>query len=628
MTSKNVLDTIPTVKAPDAANAEENQPDLASGGAASTRNETDAKAESKINQAALHDLLSPVSSALWVGRVMAVISAALRVFPYVALVGIGNELMGSLAANTDINRGAIQNWIFLLIGTFCGGLLAYLIGLLVTHIADIRLAASIQQRMIDRLAKALLTWFGENTSGHVRKVLQDDVKSLHMLVAHRPVDSLMAALLPLFCSIYAFIIDWRLGILVIFPVAVYMVIYGMMMRGMDTKTVELDNKLDQVSAAMIEFIKGIQVVKTFGITGKAHQRYAQSASEACDFMEEWNRPMVRAASLTAALVSTPVIVLLVGAVGGWMVQNGWVTPVEVIAAGLIAIALPDSINLVAQMMWNYQLAGSAAKRITDLIALSELPAPNKSAAQPVDASVEFKAVSVSYGETKALQNVSLRCPQGTTTALMGPSGAGKSTLAKLAARFLDPDEGSVTIGGVDLKDLSRKDLYSRVSFVLQDVQLLKATVRENIALARPEATEAEIVKAAQQAQIHEEIMALPKGYDSVIGEGMKPSGGQQQRISVARALVLDAPILILDEAAAMVDPECEAQIQAAINQLTMGRTVIVIDHRPSSVQNVDQIALLERGKLVASGSHRELKANELYRRLWEASGANAEEAQQ
>ena len=580
---------------------------------------TNIKLTSKQGKAALRELLAPVQLALRVGQVMAVISAILRVFPFVALVGIGNELLTSLGNGASPNQSVIMFWVQVLIGTFCGGLFAYFVGLLVTHIADNRLSASIQQKIIHFLGQAPLTWFSDNTSGHVRKVLQDDVKNLHMLVAHRPVDSLIATLMPIFCAGYTFTIDLRLGVLVIVTVPIYIIAYAVMMRGMSDKSLELDAKLDQVSSAMVEFVKGIQVVKTFGITGKAHRKYAHSANEACDYMEEWNRPMVHAASLTAALTSTPLIVLLFGIVGPCFVSKHWVSPVEVVAGCLIAIALPSSINLVTQ------LAGAAAKRILDLRRVQPLSCPDRSLHLPQDASIEFKNVSLSYGHTLALDNISLRCAPGTVTALMGPSGAGKTTLAKLAARFLDPDTGTVLIGGVNLKDLSRTDLYRHLGFVLQDAQLLRASIRDNISIGRHDADETEIINAARQAQIHDEIMALPKGYDSVVGEDLKLSGGQAQRIAIARTLLLDAPILILDEAAAMVDPECEAQIQKAINHLMAGRTVLVIDHRPDSVKNVNQIVLLNQGELVACGNHQKLQNIQLYRRLWSASNVELTE---
>ena len=223
------------------------------------------KLRSKQGRAALRELLAPVQMALRVGQVMAVISAILRVFPFVALVGIGNELLTSLGNGVSPNQSVIMFWVKVLIGTFCGGLFAYFVGLLVTHIADNRLSASIQQKIIHFLGQAPLTWFSDNTSGHVRKVLQDDVKNLHVLVAHRPVDSLIATLVPIFCAGYTFAIDLRLGLLVIVVVPIYVAAYAVMMRGMSDKSLELDAKLDQVSSAMVEFVKGIQVVKTFGM---------------------------------------------------------------------------------------------------------------------------------------------------------------------------------------------------------------------------------------------------------------------------------------------------------------------------------------------------------------------------
>ncbi|WP_461186342.1 ABC transporter ATP-binding protein [Trueperella pyogenes] len=589
-----------------------------------TRGNADMKQASKQGQKALKELMSPVRPALMAGNALALVSAALRVFPFVALVGIGNELMGALSAGS-IDRAAVNWWVVVLLATFCGGLLTYFAGLMITHIADNRLSATIQRRIIDSLAATPLTWFSENTSGHVRKVLQDDVRNLHMLVAHRPVDSIIAIFLPLFSTAYAFFIDWRLGLLVILPIVVYAIIYAVMVRDMNAKTMELDAKLDTVSSAMVEFVKGIQVVKTFGITGKAHRKYADSANNACDFMEEWNRPMVNAASVTSAVVSTPVIVLLFSAGGFWFVSGGWVTPVEIIAGCLIAISLPNSINLLAQMAWNYQLAGAAASRVLEVVDVVTLPSPDRSAAQPAQPSVELRNIVLDYGHTRALEGVSVTCEPGTTTALMGPSGAGKSTLAKLVPRFLDPDEGQVLIGGVDVKDLSRDDLYRQVSFVLQDAQLLRATVFDNIAMGKPQATFAEVEEAARRARIHDEIMEFPGGYDTVVDEDVKLSGGQAQRIAIARALLRDTPILILDEAAAMVDPECEAQIQAAINELTIGRTVIVIDHRPQSVRHVDQIVLLDGGHVVACGPHEEILNQDLYARLRAAAGADREE---
>lgn len=596
------------------------------------------KTEQENSKVALRELLAPVRKSLWVGRALALCSAALGVVPYIALVQIGNLLVedgvrGGVLSST-IPGAEIEKWVMILVGAFTLRLAVYFLGLVITHFADIRLGATIQERLISQLRSAQLSWFGENTAGRVRKVLQDDVKNLHMLVAHRPVDSLVAIFLPVFSTGYVFWVDWRLGLLCVASILIYAVVYSILMRGVGMKTLELDRKLDAVSSAMIEFVRGIQVVKTFGIVGRAHRQYAQAGREATDFMEKWNRPMITASSITTALVSTPLVVLLFAGCGSWFVSRSLVTPVEVVAACFVGVALPSAINLMANLAWNYQCAAAAAQRILEAISIPAMqsqtpnlePGSDTADLEPQTASgrVELRDVSLSYGEVQALRGVSLVCQPGTITALLGPSGAGKSTLAKLVARFYDPDEGQVLIGGRDLRGMSGAQLYRQVSFVLQDAQMLRASVAENIALGRPGANREQIEEVARLAQIHDEILALPRGYDTVIDQEVALSGGQRQRLAIARALLIDAPVLILDESVAMVDPECEAQIQAAIQNLIVGRTVIVIDHRPASIRNVDQIVLLDRGRVVARGRHQDLVEVGLYRQLWEASGVALE----
>lgn len=583
------------------------------------------KAANREGREALASLLAPVRSARLIANTLAVVSSVLAVFPYVALVGIGNELVTPSGGSVDPE--VVKRWVMVLLSTFLARLAVYFIALLITHLADVRLGASIRRDIVARLGKTSLDWFGENTSGHVRKVVSDDVKTLHMLVAHRPVDSIVACCVPVMCGIYAFVIDWRLGLLATASIPIYALIFSILMRGVGERSVELNGYLDKVSAAMIEFVKGIAVVKTFGIVGRAHRRYADAAEDACDFMEEWNRPLTTASALTAGIVSTPVIVLMVGFVGTWLCTRGWVTPVEVIVGCLIAISLPDSITLVANMAWNYQLAGAAAKRICEARNTPMISHIEPTAKAPCGCEVVVSDTRVTYGSTIALDGVSMRCAPGTITALIGPSGAGKSTLAKLVARFVDPEAGSVKIGGVDMRSMSETQLYSLVGFVLQDALLVRASVAENIAMGRPGASREKIEEAAKRARIHDEICKLPNGYDTVIGDEVKLSGGQEQRIAIARTLLRDTPVLILDEAAAMVDPACEAQIQEAINHLVTGRTVIVIDHRPASVRGADQIVVLDHGRVQAAGKHDEIRDNECYRRLLRASAAEPEEVE-
>lgn len=299
-----------------------------------------------------------------------------------------------------------------------------------------------------------------------------------------------------------------------------------------------------------------------------------------------------------------------------LVQAGYVTAPQVLAATLTAMMLPSTITTIGNMQWSYQLAGAAALRIERNLRVTPL-AEATQPKHPNGYDVAIDHVTYAYGPTTALDNVSLNVAAGTMTALIGPSGSGKSTLATLIARFDDPAEGSISIGGVDLRDITSEELYRTVGFVLQDPQLIRASIRDNIALGRPDATLEQIRTAAKAAFIDDEIMALEHGYDTVIDGRVGLSGGQEQRIAIARALLKDTPILILDEATASVDPESEAQIQQALNALVAGRTVIVIAHKPSAVVGADQMVVMDRGEIVACGTHEQL-ADETHVRALDA----------
>ena len=397
------------------------------------------------------------------------------------------------------------------------------------------------------------------------------------------------------------------------------------MRGMNEKTVEMDRKLAAVSSTMVEFVSGIGVVKAFGRVGRAHAAYLNAADDFSAFYRAWAMPLVTMTCLSFTWVSVPVLLLVNLGGGALLISAGLVTLPEVLATTLIALVLPGALVTIASISWSYQMAGAAALRLCEVIDTPVLPTAEESR-RPERARVEIDRVSFSYGDTLAVDEASLTLEPGTVTALLGPSGSGKSTLATLIARFADPDSGAVRVGGVDLRDMDEETLYSTVSFVLQDAQLLGATVRENIALGRPDADLEQVRDAARVAHVDEEIMALPDGYDTVLGRDTALSGGQEQRIAIARAVLLDTPVLLLDEATAMADPESEAEIQEALSALVAGRTVLVIAHRPAAVRGAHRIAVMERGRVVAAGSHEELLDEPHYRALLRQSGALDDDA--
>ena len=573
----------------------------------------DPRAAHKAGQKAFKELTAPIRGSMALAQLLGVLYGALAVAPYVILVQLGEVLLAAARSGVSPDRAEVINLLMWLIGAFGMRYGIYFVALSVTHFADVRFGHLVRMRMVKVLASAPLAWFTSTNSGAVRKAIQDDTHDVHTVIAHAPVESAAAVSAPLSLLIYSFIIDWRLGLLSIATLPIYALINAWMMRDMGEKTAEMDRYLTRVSATMVEFVSGISVVKAFGTVGRAHERFSHAAEDFARFYVAWCGPLLKGSALGQAAVSPSMILLISTAGGSALAATGIVSPVQVITCALIALVIPAAIEVLGSTVWSYQIAGAAALRIVDLLSVAPLSADGSE--EPAGADVEVDKVSFSYGSTRALDEVSLAVPEGTVTALIGPSGSGKSTLATLVARFADPDQGSVRVGGVDVRAIAPDVLYRHVSFVLQDPQLLDISVRENIALGRTDAKDEAIWAAATAARIDDYVRSLPRGLDSVIGEDAHPSGGQAQRIAIARALLVDAPILVLDEATAFTDPEAEAEIQAALTRLVQGKTVLVIAHRAASIIGVDQIAILEAGRLIARGTPDELADHPYLREL-------------
>ncbi|MBM9463643.1 ABC transporter ATP-binding protein [Aeromicrobium sp. YIM 150415] len=583
---------------------------------------SDTKAQQRADAQSLKDLMSPVSSKLSIGRLLAAISGILAVVPYIALVHIGDALLGAAREGSAVDADEVDRWLRILLITFALRLLVYFVALLITHLADIELGHLIRRRMIRRFSRVPLVWFTSTNSGRVRKALQDDIGTIHQLIAHRPVEVTNAVVMPVALMIYAFIIDWRLGLLAIATLPLYVAAMAFSMRGMGEKTVQMDKRLGIVSARMVEFVTGITVVKAFGRVGRAHRAYQHAAEEFHDFYYAWVRPLITVSALGNSLLAVPLILLVNIGGGTWLVHQGWVTAPDVLATSLIALLVPYGLEILMGSMWAQQMAGASARRLTDLLetpVLDDEPDP----VVPDGHEVVFDRVSYAYGSDEhaelALDDVSFTLRQNTVTALVGPSGSGKSTIATLLARFDDPRSGQIRLGGAPVSRI--EDLYTHIGFVLQDPQLPSISIRDNIALGRPDATDEQIREAARAARVLDEIDELPSGLDTVYGADTGLSGGQAQRIAIARAILVDAPVLILDEATALTDPESQHQIQQALSDLARDRTVLLVAHRPETIKGVDQIVLVESGRVVATGTHDELMDHTGYSRLWESTTA-------
>ncbi|MFC4536638.1 ABC transporter ATP-binding protein [Sphaerisporangium dianthi] len=548
-------------------------------------------------------LLRPHRAGLTAVLAFQIVGSLAGLAPLIAVVELGRILLGPGPADhgaawTAVWIGVAGLAVRVALATAAGG---------VAHLVDGRLALSLRRRLARDLGRVPLGWFSRHSSGEIKGVVQNDVDQLHYLIAHTPVEATAAIVVPVASLAYLVWVDWRLTLVALIPVVLGLLLRRMLMTpARQEQGREMGQAMGRVGAAAVEFVEGIAVVKTFGGGRSAHRRYRRASEDFADFFLGYVAGSGGLASLAALVLSPPFVLLVVLTGGAALIGAGSLPPADLLPFLLLSVALTTPVAALAHGMDNIHAAERSAERIHAMLAVPPLPEPSRPA-EPRGDRVEFRDVFFSYEPGRpVLRGVGLVLEPGTTTALVGPSGSGKSTLAQLLPRFHDPDAGAVLIGGADVRDIPAQRLYRAVSFVFQDVRLLRASVADNIALAVPEALPEDIVRVAQAAGIHDRIITLPKGYDSVVGDDIRLSGGEAQRLSIARALLVDAPVLVLDEAMAFADVKTEAEIRAALNALRRGRTQLVIAHRLETVTRADRIAVLDEGRVVEIGDYREL----------------------
>ncbi|WP_028648001.1 ABC transporter ATP-binding protein [Nocardiopsis sp. CNT312] len=564
-------------------------------------------------------LLEPVRGRVASAAALQGLAGVLGLVPLVCVA----ELADTLLEPGPPDRALLWTLVGLALAGAVAALTAGAASTVVGHLADNDMQLSVRRSLAAHLGRVPLGWFSGRGSGRAKKALHDDVAEVHSLIAHTLPDLAAVVAVPVAALAYLVSVDWRLALVAVALVVGGVFLFARAMAGGMAKFAEYTRAMNDINASAVEFVQGIQVVKHFGGHRRAHARFLDAADAFADFFVAWSRATTPVTVASFLLLSAPMTAALSVLAGVGLVAAGWSEPASVVAFALLAPALCAPMNVIGSRVQQIQAAKAAASRVADLLA--EPPLPEGSGGAPRDARVVFDGVRFSYSADRrdaareALRGVDLVLEPGTVTALVGSSGAGKSTLATLLARFHDPVEGTVSVGGADLRTLPTGTLYRTVGFVFQDVRLLRESVADNIALGRPGATREEIEDAARAARIHERILRLPRGYDTVVTEEAALSGGEAQRVSIARAILADPSVLVLDEATASVDPAAEADIQDALSDLARGRTVLVIAHRLATVTGADRIAVMEDGRIVESGTHEELLGRgRRYADLWSA----------
>ena len=544
----------------------------------------------------------------------AVLSVTGGLLPY---LGIYKIILFFFEGTPSIEN--IIPWILLCVAGYAAKLLFHGISTSLSHISAYRILENIRMALSEKLMKISLGKAVSQTAGEWKSIIVDRVETIELPLAHMIPEGISNLILPICVFAYMLVMDWRIALSSRVCVPIGMVVYGIMMRNYNTQYDKYMKSSDYVNSVIVEYTEGIQVIKAFNQSSSSYQKYTGAVTDFKNFTLDWFRSTWGLMNLGAAILPSTLLGML--PVGVLLYCSGAMSPSNLTLAIILSLSIIGPVSWFNNAVNNYKSIEYAIRDVNKVLDIPELPDTDKPAElSSYDISLENVSFSYNDEDGDILNGLNLYLPQGSFTALVGPSGGGKSTVAKLIARFWDVKDGSITIGGTDIRSISMKRLASIVSFVSQDNFLFNCSLLENIRLGNPKASDAEVFAAAKAAQCEEFIARLAKGWNTPAGEaGGRLSGGERQRIAIARAILKNAPIVILDEATAFTDPENEAQLQAAIAELTKDKTLLVIAHRLSTIKDADRIVLLKNGQIEAAGTHEELLYNsELYRGMWKA----------
>ena len=557
--------------------------------------------------------------------VLSAVSALVALVPFVYIWKILRDVLNAAPDYAQAVNIPHYGWMAVLFAVLA--YLIYIAALMCSHLSAFRVATNLRLEVSEHLATLPLGFTETFGSGKLRKIIHESTGAAETFLAHQLPDKYNAMATPIGLLVLLLVFDWRLGLLSLVPVALGFVIMSAMTgRRMADKMRQYGNALESMSNEAVEYVRGIPVVKTFGQSVFSFKKFKATIDEYEKWVIAYTKELRMPMMLYTAAINGVFAFLIVG--GLLFTRNGVTS--EFLLNLLFYIIITPVISLtltrIMYMSENELVVADALARVDSVLDAEPVP-ENDHPRHPKDASVSLKDVHFSYdGKTDVIKGVSLKIQPGQMVAFVGPSGGGKSTLANLVCRFFDVQSGSVRVGGADVRDIPKEELMDTISFVFQNSRLLKGSILDNVRLGRPQATEAEVLAALKAAQCMDIVEKFPAGIHTVIGtKGVYLSGGEQQRIAIARAMLKNAPILILDEATAFADPDNEAKVQAAFAQLAKGKTVLMIAHRLSTVANADCIYVVQDGQIVESGTKDELCAqNGLFARMWQEYQASVQ----
>jgi len=549
---------------------------------------------------------------LLVGGIAAILGEAAGLLPYFVIYAIIMEL-----TSTPLDQVS-QAWVYRMIAVAFGGVIAknLLLGLstMQTHIAAYNILCDIRMKIATKMRSFPMGFFSRKNTGQIKKIMSEDVEQLEIFLAHNIPDMMAAGGYMLVSSVVMFVADWRLALACVLALPLGLVMQASVAHKGKAMVDEWFTMNEKMNSSMVEFIQGMPVIKAFNHSDASYSKFSKSI-EACHEMEDlWNSRWVLPIAIFTVSLSANLMFIV--PVGSYLYLEGMVSLGKLVFFLLMSIGFGSPVWLLIQIGRSLEKQLEGQERIWKILNSPELPETDDP--KLPGESVTGRKVTFGYDDTDVLHGVDFTVPKGSFIALVGPSGAGKTSLARLMPRFWDVKEGCIALGESDVRDVRLADLMDKFALIFQQVYLFNDTVRSNLKLGRADATDEEMVEAAKNAQCHDFIMQLPNGYDTVIGErGARISGGEKQRLSIARALIKDAPILVLDEATAFIDPENEVLVQRAIDTIVADKTLIVIAHRLSTITAADEIWLLDQGAIADRGTHEQLlSGNTLYQHLW------------